>query len=99
MSNPLSNLATSLKPGTPVPDDLGFVNRLGTLADARVWAAELATRAPLTVAAHKLALNRLEPVLADNDVVAAVNQAWTSSDLQEGRAAFAEKRTPNFTGE
>jgi enoyl-CoA hydratase/carnithine racemase len=79
--------------------DLGFVNRLGTLADAQAWAAEIAARAPLTIAAHKLALNRLEAPLADDDVAEAVNRAWSSADLQEGRAAFAEKRTPKFSGE
>lgn len=79
--------------------DLGFVNRLGSLADAQAWAAEIGARAPLTIAAHKLALNRVEAELADDDVAAAVNRAWSSADLQEGRAAFAEKRTPNFTGE
>jgi enoyl-CoA hydratase len=79
--------------------DLGFVNRLGDLADAQAWAAEVAARAPLTIAAHKLALKRIEAELADDDVAAAVNRAWSSADLQEGRAAFTEKRTPNFTGE
>jgi enoyl-CoA hydratase len=77
---------------------LGIVNRLGGLDDAQAWAAEIAARAPLTIAAHKLALNRLEPELADADVAAAVNAAWTSNDVKEGRAAFAEKRSPNFTG-
>jgi enoyl-CoA hydratase len=79
--------------------DLGFVNRLGTLMDAQAWAQEIAARAPLTIAAHKLALNRLEAQLADDDVAAAVNRAWSSADLKEGRAAFADKRTPTFTGE
>jgi enoyl-CoA hydratase len=79
--------------------DLGFVNRLGGLADAQQWAAEIAARAPLTIAAHKLALNRLEQPLSDQDVIAAVNRAWSSADLQEGRAAFAAKRTPRFSGE
>ena len=79
--------------------DLGFVNRLGALADAQAWAQEIAARAPLTIAAHKLALNRLEADLADEEVTAAVNRAWASDDLKEGRAAFGEKRTPNFRGE
>jgi enoyl-CoA hydratase len=79
--------------------DLGFVNRIGTLADAQAWAHEIAARAPLTIAAHKLALNRLEADLADEEVAAAVNRAWASDDLKEGRAAFAEKRTPDFRGE
>lgn len=78
--------------------DLGFVNRLGDLADARAWADAIAGLAPLTIAAHKLAVNRLEPSLADPDVVAAVERAWTSADLAEGRAAFAAKRTPQFEG-
>ena len=78
--------------------DLGLVNRIGSLADAQAWAAEIALLAPLTIAGHKLALNRLESELADGEVVAAVQRAWDSADLQEGRAAFAEKRRPGFTG-
>lgn len=79
--------------------DLGFVNRLGGLADAMAWAASIASLAPLTIAAHKLAVNRLEPSLADPDVVAAVERAWTSADLAEGRAAFAAKRPADFAGQ
>ena len=78
--------------------DLGMVNRLGSLADAHAWAEKIAALAPLTIAAHKLALNRLEPPPADQDVIAAIATAWGSADLQEGRAAFAEKRPPNFAG-
>jgi enoyl-CoA hydratase len=78
--------------------DLGLVNRLGSLEDAQAWAAEIALLAPLTIAGHKLALNRLEADLADEDVNAAVLKAWSSEDLREGRAAFAEKRRPNFRG-
>lgn len=78
--------------------DLGFVNRLGALDDAMEWATSIARLAPLTIAAHKLAVNRLEPTLADADVVAAVERAWSSEDLAEGRSAFATKRTPDFLG-
>lgn len=78
--------------------ELGFINRQGGLAEAHEWAAKIATLAPLTIAAHKLALNRLEPAPADPDVVDAIAAAWASADLQEGRAAFAQKRTPEFTG-
>lgn len=78
--------------------DLGFVNRLGGFDDAMEWAAAIAALAPLTIAAHKLAVNRLEPLLADQDVVDAVARAWESDDLVEGRAAFAAKRSPQFSG-
>ncbi len=39
---------------------LGLVQRLGDLDAALAWADELATLAPLSIAGHKLALNRLE---------------------------------------
>lgn len=78
--------------------DLGFVNRIGSLADAQAWAAKIAALAPLTIAGHKFALNQLEPTLVDDAVRAALQVPWDSADLAEGRAAFAEKRSPNFLG-
>jgi enoyl-CoA hydratase/carnithine racemase len=78
---------------------LGLVQRLGDLDAARDWAGEIATLAPLTIAGHKLMLNRLERALGDDaEVDAAFRRAWRSADLAEGMAAFRERRTPTFHG-
>lgn len=77
---------------------LGLVQRLGDTEDALAWAGRIATLAPLTIAGHKLALNRLEPALDDPDVAAARARAWASADVQEGMAAFRERRPPRFEG-
>lgn len=77
---------------------VGFVQKLGGLEDALDWAARIAKLAPLTIAGHKLALNRLEPALDDADVSAARTRAWSSEDLAEGMAAFRERRPPQFEG-
>lgn len=79
---------------------LGAVHRLGSLADALAWARELAALAPLTIAGHKLALERSAPAAdRDDDVEAARAAAWASADAVEGRTAFLEKRPPRFRGE
>jgi enoyl-CoA hydratase len=78
---------------------LGLAQRSGRLADAMEWAAAISELAPLTIAGHKLALNRLEQEPdADPDVDAAVLRAWSSADLVEGMAAFRERRPPTFRG-
>jgi enoyl-CoA hydratase len=44
-------------------------------------------------------LNALDGELpADPAVTAAFDRAWSSEDLAEGRAAFAERRPPTFRG-
>lgn len=78
----------------------GMVTRLGDLDDALAWADDVAALAPLTIAGHKLMLNRLERDVADDhDVDVAYRRAWRSADLQEGQAAFRERRPPVFRGE
>jgi enoyl-CoA hydratase len=77
---------------------LGFVHRLGDLGEALAWAAHIAQLAPLSVAGHKLALERFTPVPDDPDVRAMMARVWASDDAREGRTAFLEKRPPRFTG-
>ncbi|WCO67688.1 enoyl-CoA hydratase [Iamia majanohamensis] len=78
---------------------LGLAQRLGPPEEARSWAAEIATKAPLTIAGHKLVLNALDPPLPDDPAVGeAFDRAWSSDDLVEGKAAFAERRPPDFQG-
>jgi enoyl-CoA hydratase/carnithine racemase len=66
------------------------------------YARTVAANAPMTVRAAKLAVNEAVKALAERDVAAvdaAVQACFDSADYREGRAAFAEKRGPDFRGE
>ncbi|QLY31685.1 enoyl-CoA hydratase [Nocardia huaxiensis] len=77
----------------------GYANKLGTLADAKRWAAQIADLAPLTLEHLKLVFNddgaRAEETPAQRAAMAA---AWSSADAQEARLARQEKRTAKFVG-
>jgi enoyl-CoA hydratase len=73
----------------------GGIHRLGDLDAALDWASRLAGLAPLTMAAHKYGL---EHEISDAVFDELRSAAWASSDADEGRSAFLEKRPANFTG-
>jgi enoyl-CoA hydratase len=77
----------------------GLANRLGTLADAQAWAAEIAGFAPLALQHAKRVLNDdgayEESWPAHKELF---DKAWGSQDVIEAQVARIEKRPPNFTG-
>ncbi|MDT5076845.1 MAG: enoyl-CoA hydratase [Mycobacterium sp.] len=77
----------------------GLANRLGTLADAQAWAAQLAGYAPLAIQHAKRVLNDdgayEDPWPAHQELF---DKAWGSQDVIEAQVARIEKRPPNFQG-
>jgi enoyl-CoA hydratase len=70
---------------------------------ALALAQEIATLAPLTVQGHKRALNLVAEAAAlapdaRAEIDALERVAFGSHDLEEGMAAFSEKRPPRFEG-
>ncbi|MBE1533283.1 crotonase/enoyl-CoA hydratase family protein [Actinomadura algeriensis] len=86
--------------------ELGFVNRLtepgGALAAAKELAAKVGENAPLALAATKKIIVE-SPDWSDAETWHKQQEitlpVFTSKDAQEGPAAFAEKRKPNWKGE
>jgi len=77
----------------------GLANRLGTLADAQAWAAEIAGFAPLALQHAKRVLNddgAYEDQWPTHKEL--FERAWSSQDVIEAQVARMEKRPPNFRG-
>ena len=83
---------------------IGFLTHL-VAADALEGSADqlattLAGMAPLALLGMKKNLNRIARGALDaDDLRRDIERAAASRDLQEGRAAWAEKRAPRFSGE
>ena len=72
------------------------------VAAARAWLENVKDVAPLSIQGAKAILNMASmPDTSFNGHAAdeAIFRALTSDDYKEGRAAFAEKRRPRFTGD
>jgi enoyl-CoA hydratase/carnithine racemase len=84
---------------------MGLVNRVVAPAElesaVRGTCKMVADNAPLTVAAFKQSVDRLQAVLSDIDRAVCeqlMMACFDSADYVEGRRAFREKRKPVFTG-
>lgn len=92
-------LLTAEKLTTEVALQTGMVNRIGTLADAQAWAAEVAGLAPLAIQHAKRVLNddgSIEQPRPEHKEL--FDKAWASLDVIEAQVARVEKRPPKFQG-
>lgn len=80
--------------------ELGLVNRVTPDGDAAAvalrLAGQLAENAPLALAAVKKIVRAADPAAAQREEIKKLMQ---SQDVREGMTAFAERRTPKWTGE
>lgn len=84
---------------------LGLVNEVTTAANlkscADAWTAELLTAAPRSIELAKAAIERGSDVVIDEGLRIerdCYNVTLMTEDRNEGLAAFAEKRAPNYKG-
>jgi enoyl-CoA hydratase len=77
---------------------LGFVQEIGDEASAHALADRVQSLAPLSVAGSKLGFAAIAHRPDTSAYEDAFRRAWQSEDLAEGRAAFAERRSPRFKG-
>jgi enoyl-CoA hydratase len=94
-----SMILTAEKLTADVALQTGMANRIGTLADAQAWAAEIADLAPLALQHAKRVLND-DGAYEDQRPVhrELFEKAWKSQDVIEAQVARVEKRPPRFRG-
>jgi enoyl-CoA hydratase len=92
-------LLTAEKLTAEVALQTGMANRIGTLADAQGWAAEIAGLAPLAIQHAKRVLND-DGAYEDQSPIhkELFDRAWASQDVVEAQVARMEKRPPKFQG-
>jgi enoyl-CoA hydratase len=92
-------LLTAEKMTAEVALHTGMANRIGTLADAQAWAAEIAGLAPLAIQHAKRVLNDDGAYEEQSPVHKELfDKAWASQDVIEAQVARIEKRPPKFQG-
>lgn len=94
-----SMMLTAEKLTAEVALQTGMANRIGTLADAQAWAAEIASLAPLALQHAKRVLNddgAFEDQSPEHKEL--FDKAWGSQDVIEAQVARVEKRAPKFRG-
>jgi enoyl-CoA hydratase len=92
-------LLTAEKLTADVALQTGMANRIGTLADAQAWGAEIAGLAPLAIQHAKRVLNDDGAIEEAGPVHKELfDKAWSSQDVVEAQVARIEKRPPKFQG-
>ncbi|WP_306130355.1 enoyl-CoA hydratase-related protein [Roseovarius sp. MMSF_3350] len=82
---------------------MGFIDEISTdpMETAHAFSAQIANNAPLSLSGTKLMLNSMAKGQQNIDTAITkevISRAIMSHDYQEGRTAFLEKRSPQFTG-